>query len=457
MVTKGKSGRIDFALLCLFVLSQAYTVPLFTVGPSWAVWPTAGDIVLAAMIPVVVFRMVSGTGRKTTEANRRILVLLLVLLAACACSYLILCRAMPDLYRATSGRATQFGEYQIYRIVQGVLAYFFASQIELTPRRTKILSIAAATALAIVCAALFLEYLRIIPASTYARHLPKSLLLAGPWGYYAVANQPEGYGTISYTHAYSSSQVLLLLVLCLLLSPAARNFTKAAFVFVAEAAIFASGCRAVLAGSLVLLAALFIRRPRVLAGFACILVAVAALTAGLAPSLPDLLRPAVDRAAALNPLGDMGAQARLLLWSDQVQYLNEQPLRWIIGAGFGTSAGSTGNDNILFLQIINETGLLGLAAFMFVIWEICRRIHFAGPNSRPMLFGTIAILVASVGQETLYPVPAMGQFIAFYTLCLALALRPVRRPVKWVLFVPGPVKQRALSLTGMRQIEDKAT
>jgi hypothetical protein len=433
--TKSRSERFDFTLLCLFVLSQAFTVPLFAVGPSWAAWPTAGDIVVAAMIPIVVVRMYTGAGRTMSKANKRILALLLVLLVGCMCSYVILCRAMPVLYPTETGRASEFGEYQIYRIVQAVLTYFFASQIDLTPRRKRSLSFAAVTALVIVCAALFLEYLGIVPASTYARHLPNSLSIAGPWGYYATANQPEGYGTISYTHAYSSSQVLLLLVLCLLLNPRARNFTRAALVFVAEAAILASGCRAVLAGSLVFLTALFIHRPRMLASFSCILLAVAALTAGLAPSAPDLLRPALDRASDLNPFADIDVEGRAFLWSDQIQYLNERPLRWIIGAGFGTSAGETGNDNILYLQIINETGVLGLAAFVFVFGEIFRQLYRTGPDSRPMIFGAIAILAASVGQETLYPVPAMGQFIAFYTLCLALALRPAGAKTKYALLV----------------------
>ena len=123
------------------------------------------------------------------------------------------------------------------------------------------------------------------------------------------------------------------------------------------------------------------------------------------------------------------------------------PLRWIIGAGFGTSAGETGNDNILYLQIINETGALGLAAFMFVIGEICRQFYRAGPSSRPMLFGTIAILVASLAQETLYPVPAMGQFIAFYTFCLALAIRPALRQAWYrLVFVTDPARQRMPNL-----------
>jgi hypothetical protein len=81
-----------------------------------------------------------------------------------------------------------------------------------------------------------------------------------------------------------------------------------------------------------------------------------------------------------------------------------------------------------------------------VIGEICSKLYLAGPNSRPMLFGTIAILLASFAQETLYPVPAMGQFIAFYLLCLALSLRPTRRSVRRALFVVIPTRETSLSL-----------
>ena len=184
------------------MLSQAYTVPLFTVGPSWATWPTAGDLLIAAMIPIMAVRLCAGTGKIRDKANKRILMLLLILLAGCICSYVILCRVMPVLYPAETGRAADFGEYQIYRIAQAVFTYIFASQIYLTLRRKKVLAFAALTALVIVCAARFLEYLGIVPVSAYAGHLPKSLSVAGPWGFYAAASQPEGYGTIGYTHAY---------------------------------------------------------------------------------------------------------------------------------------------------------------------------------------------------------------------------------------------------------------
>jgi O-antigen ligase len=444
--------RIDFILLCLFVLSQAYTVPLLTIGPSWAVWPTAGDALVAAMTLVVTVRVCAMNGMIQNKASRRILVLLLLLLAGCTFSYLIFCRAMPILYRTEAGRAADFGEYQFYRIAQAVLAFVFASQVRLTPSRRRALAFTAAAALVIVCAALFLEYLGIVPASTYAGHLPKSTSIAGPWGYYATDEGAIGYGTIGYTHAYSSSQVLLLLVLVLLLRPGARSFTRAALVFVAEAAILVSGCRSVLVGSLVFVAAFFIRRPRTLAAFGCIFL-VAAFIAELAPTTQDLLRPAVDRASVLNPFEDVYSGGRPQLWASQIEYLNEQPLRWAIGAGFGTSAGETGNDNILYLQIINEMGALGLASFIFAFGEIFRQLYRAGPDSRPMVFGTVAILVSSIAQETLYPVPAMGQFIAFYSLCLALALRPERRPVRyWMLFRAFPAAETDSRLTPTRAL-----
>lgn len=447
---QGKLEHLDFILLCLFVFSQAYTVPLFTVGPSWATWPTAGDLLIAAMIPFVLVRTFMGAGRIRSKANRRILLLLLALFAGCACSYVILCRAMPILYPTETGRSTEFGEYQIYRLVQVIFAYVFASQLRLTFRRRKALAFTALAAFVIVCAALFLEYLGIVPASAYAGHLPKSLSLAGPWGFYATATQPEGYGTIGYTHMYSSSQVLLLLVLYLLLNPKARDFTRAALVFVAEAAILASGCRAVLVGSLVFLAALFIRRPRALAAFACILVAAAALTVAFAPTVRGLLGPAVDRASNLDPFAEVYPHARPQLWSEQIEYLNEEPLRWLIGGGFGTAIEETDNAHMLYLQIINETGVLGLAAFVFVFGEIFRQLSHAGPDSRPMILGTVAILAASIAQETLYPVPAMGQFIAFYTLCLALALRPAHRSASYgILLFATPTSQTAPHLAGL--------
>jgi hypothetical protein len=36
-----------FVLICAFLISQSYLVPLAVVGPSWAVWPDLSDLVIA--------------------------------------------------------------------------------------------------------------------------------------------------------------------------------------------------------------------------------------------------------------------------------------------------------------------------------------------------------------------------------------------------------------------------
>ncbi len=456
--------QLGFILVCFFVLSQSFTVPLFTVGPSWATWPTASDLLMAAMIPVLVAHLCLGTNRVRIDAHKRILLLLIVILAGCICSYLILCRAVPIFYSAETGKAAEVGQYQLYRIAQAVLTFAFASQIRLNLRRRRALAYAALTALIVVCTALFLEFLGMVPASVYGGYLPRTTSAAGPWSYYVNANGAFGYGTIGYNHAYSSSQVLLLLVLYLLLNPEVKNFPRAAVVLIAEAAIFASGCRAVLVGSLVFITVLFIRRPRTLAAFACIVLVTAVLAEAFVPSFLGQLGPAADRASNLDPFADKYAGARPLIWADHLEYLDAQPVRWLIGGGFGTAIEEADNAHMMYLQIISETGFLGLGAFLFLFGVVFRQLYRAGPNARPMILGTIAILVASIAQETLYPVPAMGQFIAFYTLSLALALRPVRDGVKRQLVIwttPGaisPIHYKTLALSfGSRRIAELGT
>jgi hypothetical protein len=78
---------------------------------------------------------------------------------------------------------------------------------------------------------------------------------------------------------------------------------------------------------------------------------------------------------------------------------------------------------MLYLHIVSELGAAGLALYLVLFASILgalRRLDVAG---RPLLWGTVALLFASLTQETFYPVPSQGYFLGFYLCAVAIALR----------------------------------
>jgi hypothetical protein len=78
---------------------------------------------------------------------------------------------------------------------------------------------------------------------------------------------------------------------------------------------------------------------------------------------------------------------------------------------------------MLYLHLIVEGGLIGLAAFLLVASTVLRHLRLREAGLQPILWATVALLFSSLTQETLYPTPATGHFLGFYLSAVAIALR----------------------------------
>jgi hypothetical protein len=93
----------------------------------------------------------------------------------------------------------------------------------------------------------------------------------------------------------------------------------------------------------------------------------------------------------------------------------------LLGSGFGAASGK--NAHLLYLQIVYEVGLIGLAVFAGLIYKVLSYLKFYERGIRPIYWATIAFLLSGLSQETFYPVPSFGHFLGFYLCSLAIALR----------------------------------
>jgi O-antigen ligase len=130
----------------------------------------------------------------------------------------------------------------------------------------------------------------------------------------------------------------------------------------------------------------------------------------------------VRQSTVLNPTENLSGRDNI--WMDYIDYLNSNPIRWLIGSGTGSNSQLRSNAHNLYLNIIAEGGLPFLVSFIAVFMAILRTLWRNEGNSKPVFFVTLALLISSLTQETLYPVPAFGHFLGLYLFVLAIALRP---------------------------------
>jgi len=412
-----------FFALCCYLLSQSFTIPIFAIGPSWAIWPTLSD--LATGLLVLTFLLNISHTPVQSKANRNIFYILILICLGC-----ILSVAWNFTWQTNeSTRESIFGVFQIYRLVEFICIFWITARIPLTPERINLLKQIVETVLIFVCAGVVLTYFSILPLSALTAHLPYSFDIAGPWASYAHAGRLEsgekGWGTIGYNHAYVAAQVLMLVSLRIHLALEQKNvFSNTTFLLISIVACFLSGSRAGLAGMLVFAIVYWRQQPKyAFIGFTTAILAmlvafiVGLQTVNFEDSIIERQKTLFEANKAENLSG------RDEIWIQRVNFLDKEPVRWLTGTGFGSAITFDQNAHMLCLQIILETGLVGLAIFVFLFYKILHFLYLYEPGVKPIFWVTIALLVTSATQETFYPVPALGHFIGFYLCSIAIALR----------------------------------
>jgi O-antigen ligase len=335
------------------------------------------------------------------------------------------------------------GGYVLFRLLEFLCIFAAVARLPLTAGRAAIIRRILDAVIAVIAVGNALIYFGMLPLSALAWHLPQSPGVAGPWSDYArlarLGITTEGLSTVGYNHTYVAAQLLALVALRIHLAGARRDLSNAFILLLAIAGCFLSGSRAGLLGILIFAAAYWLHRPRQMALIGGVGAALwlALATAGI--SLVDLsLAGIVARQRVLLAATDPdNLGGRVEIWQGKIAYLNEQPLRWLIGGGLGviTTPGRMQNAHLLYLQIVVDTGLIGLAAFILLVTMVLVSLWRRESRPRAIFWATIALLIASLTQETFYPVAALGHFLGLYLCCLALTMghsweaNPAQAPV----------------------------
>jgi hypothetical protein len=418
-----------FFALGLYLLAQAFMIPVRAVGPSWAIWPTLADVALFMLC--LAFLPYSSMGSKVISyANKAVFRNLLIVFFGAALSYLVFIRFYPgwNTDAAFDSSNVVFGAFQLYRLAQFILIFWVAAQIPLTGKRVSTLRRIVDGAFIFTITTVVLTYFDILPKSALVAHLPSDISVAGPWVFYSTNFAGKGWGTIGYNHAYVAAQLLMLAALRMHLSPTSKAFTNGVLLLLTMLAIFMSGSRAGLAAAL-LFAVMVLRKKPIYIVTIVVIGAIAVLASmslagglSVADGSSGLIGSTFERQLALgNAYESESLNGRDTIWIDYLVRLNEAPKRWILGSGFGAASGK--NAHLLYLQIVYEVGLIGLAVFVWLIYGVLSHLNHYERGIRPIFWVTIAFLLSGLSQETFYPVPSFGHFLGFYLCSLAIALR----------------------------------
>ena len=410
-----------FFALCCYLFSQAYTIPIAAVGPSWAIWPCLSDLAIGLI--VLSFLFCKSYSVPASNPNRQIFLLLIFVFLGAMLSYVYYLNFLQDW----NSNGVKIGIFQLYRLVEFTLLFWITTKIPLTPERIKTMSRIVDTVLILVCIGIFLTYFRIVALSAVTAHLPP----VGAWIFYEGYGRTgagKGLGFVGYNHAYTAAQVTLLLGLRIHLSLNQKNtLVNNLFAVMSVIAAFLSESRSGLGAILVYIIIYWSYDLKYLFKLSYISLFLFSITSviGLQASLLESEdNKVLQRQKTLFEAGNKNnLSGRDEIWMQRIDYLYEQPSRWIHGAGFGAAADSGDNAHMLPLHIILETGIVGLLMFFLLFSNILKCLYQNELGTKPIFWVTVCLLISSISQETFYPVAAFGHFLGFYLSSVAIVLR----------------------------------
>src|SRR5579883_18173 len=414
-----------FFALCFYLISQGFTIPVLPIG-TWATWPNLSDLATCLLLLAFVINLNSQKSL-VSSGNKQIFYLLIFILLASTLSHLGYLNNLTD----KDAVGTRLGIYQLYRLVQFIVIFWVTAQVPLTPERLNLLKKIITSVLIFVCLSIILTFAGIVPLGVMIAHLPQDPSIAGPWASFASeVHAGEGWGTIGYNHAYVSVQVIMLVSLRIHLGLGKQEVFNFCLLFLSIFACLLSGSRAGLF-SMIFFAAIYLLKKPAYMGVV-ITIAILLLSIGAIASLPNLASgntetSIIERQSTLLDAGNTeNLSGRDDIWVERLAFLDEEPIRWLVGIGFGAawdhwSSGESAH--MLPLHIIVENGIIGLLIFCVWIYQILYYLYRYEPMEKSIYWVTITLLLGSLTQETFYPVTAFGNFTGFYLCSVALALR----------------------------------
>lgn len=411
-IDQGKAAVLERALAWLlagYLLVQFIGLPVLALGPSWALWPTLPDLFFWAALACAALYQ-----RRLPAVHLPVWRGLLLLGALSVLSFGLLW-VMRDGHMST---AVPFGLFQLFKLFQTVATFWMVARLRPDAATLRLWEKAIAVSFTLMVVTVVWTFLSPTLPTWLGTFMPRGAGVSGPWE--AVYRHTQaGLGLIGYNHAHVSAIVMLQGGLLILLR---RGRSSSLILIAMLVACFLSGARAGLAGCLLFIALQGRSMPlRLTLG----LLLAGALAFLAMPELLQRLSDLIERQATiLDPADASNLAGRTDIWRTYLDGLVRDPLRLLIGSGFGSGTGNFGsNAHMLPLQVIYETGLAGFLVFAAFFVQLHGQLFRQGGwSSRVLLHLLAGFWLSSATTETFYPNSAFGSFLPLLALTVALAL-----------------------------------
>lgn len=413
--------RQAFFFLVAFVAAQGYLVPIIDIPQiNWAVWPSLPDIFGACLI----VNMVRTNVRRipVSALNRRTLRDLLWMWVFFAINFLIV--TIPN---STTGEGIKFGGYVLIVFAKLIAVYWAVMHIPLDQRRLRIIHIAALAAFLWLALTTLADRFYLIEINDFTRHLPAAL--AGKWNTSIISLD----STVSNSHG--GTTVTLLVIGALAVGTARHRFTwpvqLMVFVLLAGSS-FLSGSRQGLVRIAAFIAIYFTKQRSRLLLFLLPFFLSAALIVQIFPKEKLVANPyylkALERQSELidDPFSSESLSGRPILWISVIETLNEKPIRWLIGYGLGNYTEFKNAAHNMFLQFLQDGGLLELFCFSLLSLRIFRRIWVVRQEAWTFISLSGGMLTSFLTSAIFYPTLGTGWYLGLYFVVLhVLTIKPI--------------------------------
>ena len=427
------SNIIGILLLCLFYLSIIYSIPILPcIYLPWPLWPTLNDFIIYA---IVIYIIIKPFNISKILSHSNITTKLYISMAG----YYILLSIFIFIIIFYAGLSSEYFtkqlEWGIYRIFKYILFAFvmlFVCNIARGIKILKILNIISIISIVSITSVNLAVYFFNIKLIYIAPHL-NLLSFNNPWVIYKNASG-LALGTLGYNHVvvgiiisifimlyyiskYKQSMIMDYIIITLSLALAIASRSRTSMVAILGIILmFTIFKKLKYKYVFIIIILLFIIVPA-FGKYGYLTSSQNNLDMKAHSTKTTLMRhlELVDLSNSLNFI------ARLNIWSDKLEFLNENKLSFISGIGLGGSRIFGEGSHNLYLTYILETGIFGLVLFLLLMYKIIKDSLRNKKDSIYVIIITSMLLLISCFQETFIPGPAFGNVMCLYLATILIS------------------------------------
>ncbi len=411
--------RICTYLTFSFLAVQSWGIPLTPVSfLNWSLWPTLSDLVWLAMLPVLLFLLVSGGFRRPSvlPVTKTLMLLMIYGLFSFA--------AAMWRFELPSSQVNYLA-YSFLRLIQAYTVWLIAAHSTIWQKATQnsTFTIIILAGLMVAISALLEQY-GILDYRNLVSHLPPEPLISGPWAQRVVEPADAALGTLNYNRIYAAHFLSVALLAVLLrdrFSPASLLILT---IFAAAIVSTQSRTAFIALGIGVVYAFVAIKQLRVRALiFILLLIALAAIL--LSSTLDSQSQRTIS---ARSDTVDESLDGRLERQQQGIEVAFLDFWAPIIGVGLGNLGyfwlgGGFSPAHGQFATTLAELGIVGMAIGVVFYLRLLRSIKVTTPFTGMVAAVFASSLVSSVFNDLLLPSPAFGSYLSLLFALAGLALR----------------------------------